>query len=222
MPAGRFPPSRLAALGLLVVSVAATSVIVLAEPSLGPYAVLGVLIAAFGALALLLAIGSLRRWLGIGAVLAVSSGLLLGSALAPAHSSDDVYAYGMYRRTIVEHHENPYVHPPSDFPHDPLFEHVNPYWAKTTARYGPVFIGITAAVAVVAGDHPLPTRIAYQLIAALAVFVALVLIARRVRSAAAVAIVGLNPVTAYMVVNAGAQRRAPGSRHPRRRAPREP
>lgn len=203
MPAGRFPPSRLAALGLLVVSVAATSVIVLAEPSLGPYAVLGVLMAAFGALALLLAIGSLRRWLGIGAVLAVSGGLLLGSALAPAHSSDDVYAYGMYGRTIVEHHENPYVHPPSDFPHDPLFEHVNPYWAKTTARYGPVFIGITAAVAVVAGDHPLPTRIAYQLIAALAVFVALVLIARRVRSAAAVAIVGLNPVTAYMVVNAG-------------------
>src|SRR5205823_5008116 len=83
--------------------------------------------------------------------------------------------------------------------------HVNPYWAKTTARYGPVFIGITAGVAVVVGDHPLPTRLAYQMIAALAVLIALVLIARRVRSAAAaaVAIVGLNPVTAYMVVNAG-------------------
>src|SRR5262245_1494279 len=196
-------PSRLAALGLLVVSVAATSVIVLAEPSLGPYAVLAVLIVAFGALALLLASGSLRRWLGVGTMLAMSGGLLLGSALAPAHSSDDVYAYGMYGRTIVRHHENPYVHPPSDFPDDPLFEHVNPYWAKTTARYGPVFIGLTAAVAVVAGDHPLPTRLAYQLIAAAAVFLSLVLIAQRVRSAAAVAIVGLNPVTAYMVVNAG-------------------
>ena len=66
-----------------------------------------------------------------------------------------------------------------------------------------MFIGITAAVAVVVGDHPLPTRIVYQMIVALAVFIALVLIAWRVRSAAAVAIVGLNPVTAYMVVNAG-------------------
>jgi hypothetical protein len=176
---------------------------VLAEPSLGPYAILVVLVVAFGALGLLLALGSLRRWLGLGSVLVVSGGLLLGSALAPAHSSDDLYAYGMYGRTIVEHHENPYVHPPSDFPNDPLFAHVNPYWANTTARYGPVFIGVTAAVAVVAGDHPLPTRIAYQLIAAVAVFIALALIAQRVRSAAAVALVGLNPVTAYMVVNAG-------------------
>jgi alpha-1,6-mannosyltransferase len=184
----RVPLSRLAALGLVVVSVAATSVIVLAEPSLGPYAILAVLVVAFGALAL---------------VLALSGGLLLGSALAPAHSSDDVYAYGMYGRIIVEHRANPYVHPPSNYPNDPLYDHVKPYGAKTTARYGPVFIGITAAVAVVTGDHPLPTRIAYQMIAALAVFVALVLIARGVRSAAAVAIVGLNPVTAYMVVNAG-------------------
>jgi hypothetical protein len=66
-----------------------------------------------------------------------------------------------------------------------------------------VFIGVTAGVAAIAGDHPLPTRIAYQMIAALAVFIALVLIARQVRSAAAVAIVGLNPVIVYMVVNAG-------------------
>src|SRR5215211_3443038 len=195
--------SRLATFGLVIASVAATSVIVLAEPSLGPYAILAVLVVAFGALALVLALSSLRRWLGVGAVLALSGGLLLGSALAPAHSSDDVWAYAMYGRTVVDHHENPYVHPPSDYPDDPLFEHVNPYWAKTTARYGPVFIGITAGVAAVAGDHPLPTRLAYQMIAALAVFIALVLIARRVRSAAAVAIVGLNPVTAYMVVNAG-------------------
>jgi Glycosyltransferase family 87 len=203
VPAGRIPPSRLAALGLVVTSVVATSVIVLAEPSLGPYAVLAVLVVAFGALAVVLALGSLRRWLGVATVLALSSGLLVGSALAPAHSSDDVWAYAMYGRTIVEHRDNPYVHPPSDYPDDPLFEHVNPYWANTTARYGPVFIGLTAAVAAVAGDHPLPTRIAYQMIAALAVLIALVLIARRVRSAAAIAIVGLNPVTAYMVVNAG-------------------
>src|SRR4029453_7592390 len=86
----RMPMSRLAAFALVVASVAATSVIVLAEPSLGPYVILAVLVVAFGSLAVLLAVGSLRRWLGIGVVLALSGGLLLGSALAPAHSSDDL------------------------------------------------------------------------------------------------------------------------------------
>jgi hypothetical protein len=42
------PVSRLAALGLVVVSVAATSVIVLFEPSLGAYPLLVVLVVAFG------------------------------------------------------------------------------------------------------------------------------------------------------------------------------
>jgi hypothetical protein len=74
------PVSRLVALGLVVVSVAATSVIVLFEPSLGAYPLLVVLVVAFGALALVLALGSLRRWLGVGTVLALSGGLLVGSA----------------------------------------------------------------------------------------------------------------------------------------------
>ena len=138
----QMPMSRLAALGLVVVSVVATSVIVLAEPMSSPYALLVLLVVAFGALSLVLALGSLRRWLGIGTVLALSGGLLLGSALAPARSSDDLWAYGMYGRIVVHHHENPYVHPPSDYPDDPLFEHVNVYWAGTTARYGPVFVGV--------------------------------------------------------------------------------
>ena len=203
MPAGRIPPSRFVSPALLAASFAATGLIVLAEPSMGPYAVLAVLLVAFGALAVVVALGSLRRWLGVGTVLVLSGGLLLGSALAPARSSDDLWAYGMYGRIVVHHHENPYVHPPSNYPHDPLLEHVNPYWRDGTARYGPVFIGVTAAVALVTGDHPLPIRLAYQLLAAIAVFLALLLIARRTRSAAAVAIVGLNPVIAYMVVNAG-------------------
>ena len=93
--AERVPMSRLAAYGVVAASIAATSVIVLAEPSLGPYAILATLIVAFGALALLLAMGSLRQWLGVGAVLTLSGGLLLGSALAPADSSDDLYAYAM-------------------------------------------------------------------------------------------------------------------------------
>lgn len=195
--------NRLVAAGLVAVIIAGTSVLLVAEPDLGPYPILAVLLGSFAALGLLVGVEPLRRSLSVGVVLVASGALLLGSAIAPARSSDDLWAYSMYGRAIVEHRSNPYVHPPSDFPGDPLLEHVNPYWRGTTARYGPVFIGITAGVAVFTGDHPLPTRLAYQLLAALAVFIALVLIARRTRSPAAVAVVGLNPVTAYVVVNGG-------------------
>jgi glycosyl transferase family 87 len=197
------PAARLVAIGLVAVIVAATSVLLIAEPDLGPYPLLAVLLGSFAALGLLLGLEPLRRSLNIGIVLAASGALLVGSAIAPARSSDDLWAYAMYGRAIVEHHESPYVHPPSDFPDDPLLEHVNPYWRGTTARYGPLFIAITVPIAAVAGDHPLPTRLAYQLLAALAMFAALVLIARRTRSPAAVAAVGLNPVTAFVVVNGG-------------------
>jgi hypothetical protein len=199
----RMSGSRIAGYGLMAVIVGAVSVLLIAEPDLGPYPLLAVLLASFAALGLLVGLEPLRRSLSMGVVLGVSGALLLGSAIAPARSSDDLWAYAMYGRAIVKHHESPYVHPPSDFPDDPLLQHVNPYWRGTTARYGPVFIAITVPIAAIAGDHPLPARLAYQLLAALAVFVALVLVARRTRNAAAVAVVGLNPVTAYVVVNGG-------------------
>jgi hypothetical protein len=195
--------SRVVAFGLVAVIVGAVSVLLIAEPDLGPYPLLAVLLASFAALGLLLGLEPLRRSLNMGVVLAVSGALLLGSAIAPARSSDDLWAYAMYGRAIVVHHESPYVHPPSDFPDDPMLAHVDPYWRGTTARYGPLFLAITVPIAAVAGEHPLPTRLAYQMLAALAVFVALVLIARRTRNPAAVAAVGLNPVTAYVVVNGG-------------------
>lgn len=196
------PAARLVAFGLVAVIIAATSWLLVAEDP-GPYPLLAMLLASFVALGLLLGLEPLRRSLNMGAVLVVSGALLLGSAIAPVRSSEDLWAYAMYGRTIVEYRANPYVHPPSDFPDDPLFEHTAPYWRSTTARYGPLFIGMTAGVAVVAGDHPLPTRLSYQFLAALAVFVALLFIARRTRSPAAVAVVGLNPVTTYVAVNAG-------------------
>src|SRR5260370_12528764 len=177
--------SRFATLGLLVPSDAATGLLVPREGSLPPYQILAVLLVAFGALALVVAVKPFRRWLSVPVVLVLSGGLLLGSALAPVKSSNDLWAYAMYGRTIVQHHENPYVHPPSDFPNDPLFHHMDEYWQGTTARYGPVFIGMTAGIAAVAADHPLPTRLAYPLLAPLPVFVAFVLIPPRTRHPAA-------------------------------------
>src|SRR5438552_896578 len=75
------------------------------------------------------------------------------------------------------------------------------------AAYALVVASVGATSVIVLAEESLgPYAILAVLVdafGALAVFIALVLIARRVRSAAAVAIVGLNPVAAYMVVNAG-------------------
>jgi hypothetical protein len=194
--------SRVVAVGLVAVIFGTTSVLLLTR-ELGAYPLLAVLLASFAALGLLVGLEPLRRTLTMGAALATSGALLFGSALAPARSSDDLWSYAMYGRAIVEHHENPYVHAPEEFPDDPLLDRVNLWFRDRTARYGPLFVGLTAAVAAGTGDHPLPTRLAYQMLAALAVFIALVLIGRRTRSPAAVAVVGLNVVTAYIVVNGG-------------------
>jgi alpha-1,6-mannosyltransferase len=193
---------RLVAIGLVAVIFGATAILLSAPADdLGPYPVLAAMLASFAALALLLGRESLRRALTIGGVLAASGALLAGSALAPERSSDDVWSYAMYGRAIVEHRANPYVHAPEDFADDPMLGRVNQWFRDRPARYGPLFVSITAVVALGVGDHPLPTRLAYQVLAAAAVFVALVLVARRTRSPAAVAAVGLNPVTAYVVVN---------------------
>jgi len=199
-PVALLSSSRVVTFGLVAVSLAAT-VILLADVYHGPYPVLALIVVAFAALGLVLARPQLRRGLRLGTVLALSGALLVAATVAPPRSNEDLWAYAMYGRIIVEYGANPYVHPPSDYADDPLFDRV--FWQDTTARYGPVFIGITAIVASGAGSSPLATRLGYQGLAAVSVFLALMLVARQTRSAAAVAAIGLNPVTAYVVVNGG-------------------
>src|SRR3977135_558650 len=136
-PAVRVPPvvvvrrttaNRLVAAGLMAVIIGSVSVLLIAEPDLGPYPILAALVGSFVAFALLVGLAPVRRTLSIGMVLVASGALLLGSAVAPTRSRGDLWAYAMYGRAVVEHRANPYVHPPADFPGDPLLEHVNPYW----------------------------------------------------------------------------------------------
>ena len=63
MPAGWIPLGRFSAFGLLVLSAAATGLLVLREESLTPYQILAILLLAFGALGLAVALKSFRRWL---------------------------------------------------------------------------------------------------------------------------------------------------------------
>src|SRR5260370_30882806 len=109
--------SRFATVGLLVLSAAATGLLVLREESLTPYQILAVLLVAFGALALVVALKPFRRWLSVPLVLVLSGGLLVGAALAPVTSRNDPCADPMYRPTTVQHHQNPALHPPYHRPH---------------------------------------------------------------------------------------------------------
>src|SRR5260370_6813276 len=95
--------SRFATVGLLVLSAAATGLLVLREESLTPYQILAVLLVAFGALALVVALNLFRRWLSVPVVLVLSGGLPVGSALAPLKSRNDLWASPLYGRPIVQH-----------------------------------------------------------------------------------------------------------------------
>jgi hypothetical protein len=93
------------------------------------------------------------------------------------------------------------VHPPRDFPDDPLLSRVG--WRNTTTPYGPVFVGYAAAVARITGAHPTRERLGFQLIAAGAIALACWLLWRFTRSAAAVLLLALHPVVAASIVNGG-------------------
>ena len=81
----------------------------------------------------------------------------------PATFSDDVYSYASYGRLLSVHHANPYVIPPSAYPHDPTFKLV--HWKDTVSIYGPLWIVISAVVGLVSGPDRLGYLIAFRLCA---------------------------------------------------------
>ena len=141
--------------------------------------------------------------LGIAPV-AVAIAITVGAAVAaPPRTSNDVWSYTMYGRMVTEHGTSPYNHSPADFRRDPFFERVSPRWRRRASVYGPVFVGVAALGAWVAGPSALTARLYFQLFAALALVAVLIVVWRTTRSTAAVAFLGLNPVLAVVVVNGG-------------------
>jgi alpha-1,6-mannosyltransferase len=80
---------------------------------------------------------------------------------------------------------------------------VAPIWQNTASVYGPLWNSISAGVVGYAGTDGYSTRVLFQSLAALSVFLAALLIARRTRAPAAVALIGLNPLVIFDVVNGG-------------------
>ncbi len=115
-------------------------------------------------------------------------------AVAPVLLSHDVYSYLDYARLGVVHGLDPYVHPPSSAPADPVFAKVA--WTEATSAYGPLFTLATYPLAW------LPVGLAIAALKAVAALSVLGLAAVAARLAAwrgadplrAAAFVALNPL----------------------------
>ncbi|HEY3722626.1 MAG TPA: glycosyltransferase 87 family protein [Acidimicrobiia bacterium] len=135
-------------------------------------------------------------------VLPIAALLLLAVALAPT-GSHDVWSYVMYGRIVAQHGASAYATLPSAFPHDPFLHLVARGWRHTPSVYGPVFVMFSAAGSAIAGSSTVLARLYHQIGAAIAVAIALRLIWGRTKSAAAVMLLGLNPLVIVTVVNGG-------------------
>jgi glycosyl transferase family 87 len=189
------------ALTLVLLSASATALVTARRFSTANRA--GLLALAFAALALAIFVGRWRRALRMPMVVALSAVLLVVGVARWPRDSTDLWSYAAYGRMVSHYGASPYRHVPVEYSNDRAIRRVKPTWQNTSSVYGPVWNGISAGVVSVTQTRQLSTRIWFQTLAALSVFLAVLLIARRTRSPAAVALLGLNPLVIYDVVNGG-------------------
>jgi glycosyl transferase family 87 len=121
-------------------------------------------------------------------------------AAVPPLLSQDVYSYLDYARLGVVHGLNPYVHPPSAAPADPVFAEVG--WTEATSAYGPLFTLATYPLAWLPVDAAvwLLKAIAAASVLGLAALVSRLASLRGVDPLRAAAFVALNPLVLVHVV----------------------
>lgn len=122
---------------------------------------------------------------------------------APLLLSKDVYLYWSDARIAIVHHANPYRATADAFPADPAHGYVSEIWLTETTAYGPVWEAVGAVPAAAAGSSANHAQLAYRALALLGVLAAVVLIARRTRNAAAVALLGWSPLIALHYAGGG-------------------
>jgi hypothetical protein len=120
---------------------------------------------------------------------------------APLLLSKDAYLYWGEERVFAVHHANPYVATPSQYPNDPATPWVSESWRSQPTPYGPAWE--LAAAAPAASSSRLVAELAYRAIALVALLGCLLVIARRTRSAAAVAFLGWSPLLALHYAGGG-------------------
>ena len=187
---------------VLLVATGATALGILVAPRHAVGAVL-VVLACAGTGGVFVCLEHRRPRLGLLPVVAVVGVVMVASVATPPRTSNDLWSYTMYGRTVTAHGASPYEHVPADYPSDPFVKRVSQRWRHRGSVYGPLFVGVAATGALVAGDSPLLSRLYFQILAAIALLAILFVVWRTTRDVAAIAFVGLNPVLAVIVVNGG-------------------
>jgi hypothetical protein len=185
------------------VVITATAAVLLGLPARTPGWQAVELVLAFGGFSAVLLVERRAPVLTLPAVVIPAGALLVLAVAAPPVGSRDVWSYVMYGRILAVHHANPYHIAPAAFGHDPLLSLVSPVWRDTMSVYGPLFTAVSAAGMWLTGASALLSRMFFQLIAAGAAGGAMWLVWRETSDAAAVALVGLNPLVVVTVVNGG-------------------
>lgn len=202
---------RAAVVGLLTVVVVGTSLVLFegfSIASLERALAVGLACAAIAAIAL---VPALRSALTMRMVLVASLLLMTIAVVQPPEESHDLFSYAMNGRIVEHYGASPYAHVPADYPHDPLLAQVGTGWRHTRSLYGPAFTAVSAGIMSVAdsvsartgGTSLLSTRLGFQLLAALCVLAALILLVRTTRDPVVVLLVGCNPVIIIEIVNVG-------------------
>jgi hypothetical protein len=194
---------RAAVVGLLTIIVVSTSFVLFRGfdlPSIERALAVGTACAALAAIALL---PSFRGALTMRMVLVASLVLMTIAVVQPPEESHDLWSYAMNGRILEHYGASPYTHTPADYPHDPLLREVAAGWRHTPSLYGPAFTAASAGIMSVTGSSLLATRVGFQLLAALCVLAALILLIRTTRDPVVALLVGCNPVVIIEVVNLG-------------------
>jgi MYXO-CTERM domain-containing protein len=189
--------------GALVVSVGATLVALAGGFADPPLLRTVLVVLALAPLFLVALTPAWRNALTMRAVLVAGMVLTGGAAALPASESHDLWSYAMDGRIVSRYGASPYVHSPAHYPHDVFLHLVGSGWRATRSVYGPLFTWCAAALTWATGSNQLATRLSFQLLAAVAVLVATLLVARETRDPLAVLVIGVNPVVAMEVVNPG-------------------
>jgi hypothetical protein len=196
------PPRPWATVTLVVVAVA-IAVVLVRGPNSTPEPNQILLVVSLVALGFVIRLERRRPSLQRSTVWGLTGGLLLVAVAVPPMDSNDVWAYATYGRMLAHYHDSPYTHSAADYPRDPFARKVDPVWQGTRSVYGPLFTVVSAGGMAVAGDSRGAARLFFQVLSALAVVAAMVLIDRRSADPMALAVLGVNPVTIVSFVNGG-------------------
>ena len=160
-------------------------------------------VAAVTAALVLYAVGAALTRTRLAAVVAIALVVQLAPLAAPLLLSKDAYLYWVGARIVSVHHASPYRDFPNAYPSDPAFPYVAEQWRDEGSPYGPTWVALSVVPSAVAGSSRAHAVSAYKLFSVLGVLAALALIAVGTRSAAAVALLGWNPLIALHFAGGG-------------------